>query len=217
MSKIDSKSDADNLQLVARTILLRNGRDPMKSLAQFITRLQVSSEIRALIGAELIRYKATKYLETQVEKIKQVGIQQVSDNQKSPGPQEKPVHVRDYQRNLPGQARHGLKEIQEAAKVSPLVFTVKLSNGMDFKKMCGREVRKIVPNTSFDFAMAIQAQRYAQFDDEAIMSDVIPDDVLKLHGSKAKRFSEMVTQGVQITIDAFLAMDYELQPKDLET
>jgi hypothetical protein len=39
------------------------------------------------------------------------------------------------------------------------------------------------------------------------MEDVIPDDILKVHEDKAKRFSALVTAGVSITFNAFEQME----------
>jgi hypothetical protein len=49
--------------MVALTCLKRNGESPAKALVPFINRIRVSPEVRALIGAEYIKEKATAYLE----------------------------------------------------------------------------------------------------------------------------------------------------------
>jgi hypothetical protein len=43
-------------------------------------------------------------------------------------------------------------------------------------------------------SISIQAQRYARFDDAAVMRDVIPDDILKVHEDEAKKFSSLITR-----------------------
>jgi hypothetical protein len=202
----------------AVTVLKRANKSPANALAPFIGRLRVSPEVRALIGADLIRDKALVYLEARAADMKNNsssskeesggGAQSVCDSQRLPGSAAAPsIPVVAHRRHRPGNARRGLVEVQAAANVAPNAFMIMLSDGRDFKKLKGFEVRRIVPNTAYDFALSIQAQRFAQFDDNAIVGDFLPDDMLREHGEKAKRFAALVTDGVSITIDAFLQME----------
>jgi hypothetical protein len=108
---------------------------------------------------------------------------------------------------MPGNAKRGLAEVKKTAELAPLAFVVRLSNGADFKTQRGWQVRQMVPNMAFDFAMSIQLQRHAQFEDDAVVADIASDDVLRTHLDKARRFSKLVADGVHITIDAFLDLE----------
>ena len=221
--------DAELLD-IARFALKRHGT-PEKALAGFADKIWNNAPLlRTVIGADAIKAAALKYLHSvpaqagggvraQSESHQGGGLADTSEggavrrtceSQKRSGPSSPDpsiVPVVAHNRGKPGNARRGLAEVAAIAARNPAIFTVKLSDGRDFKQLHGWEVRRIVPNTSFDFAMSVQAQRYARFDDAAIMGDVLPDDMLRTHEDKAKRFSALVAAGVEITFQAFEAMD----------
>lgn len=227
-----TRADEAALYNSAATCLRRNGMSTEKAIVPFVNRLRISPEIRALIGGMYVHEKAIAYLGARAaemrgfvmgEEVQKTpdsqlprglhpteasnGAQLDEDSQMAIGTAARTINVRKHTRNRPGEATRGRAELRAVAPIIAKAFSVQLSSGADFKKLTGREVRAIVPNTSFDFAMSVQAQRHTQFEDSAVVADFLSDDVLATHVTKARRFSSLVAGGVSITIDAFLAMD----------
>jgi len=117
------------------------------------------------------------------------------------------VSVTAHSRHKPGNARRGLAAMTRAATVTR-IFSIALSDGSDFMQLTHGAVKRIIPNSAFDAAMAFQALAYAQVTDDTVkVSEFLPQEIATEHAAKARKFSRLAEQGVSITVDAFLKME----------
>src|ERR1700730_4368336 len=213
-----TESDIKNLATMATNALHRDGGDANSALLAFMNRLRISPEIRALVGIELIRNTAADFLRTQAALIQtdkhkvaplgkgSGGFQGVDETQRGSGPAAT-IHVRQHDRHRPGNARHGLAEALAARALAPAAYSLELPDGRDYMGLRIREVKRIVPDSAFAACLSYQTQLYGQYDDESIVRDVMPVDVVKGHVALAKRYAKLVQDRVEITVPAFLAME----------
>jgi hypothetical protein len=184
--KGSSKFDAAQLYQAAITSLSRNGNAPSKAFADFVNRLRLSSQVRALIGVDHIHNKAMAYLEARAAELISAqaeggGVHRGDDSRSSVGPAVKPVNVKKHKRALPGHARIGLAEAQVRA---------------------------------FDQCMGVLLDLYAQCDGNPIVRDVLPENVAKEHVALAREYAALIARKVEMSARAFVEM--KKQQKQIE-
>jgi hypothetical protein len=205
-SKMPKPADDEKvLRELALTCLQRSGKDPVKAMHSFLERLHTSPEIRALIGEAYIKEKAHAYLDARAREMRG-------------GTADKPVAVRKHNRGLPGYPRITLDVAQHGAKLAPKAYILRLSDGRDLMAMPGREIRALIPRSAFDGAISFLLQQHARFEDDTLGRDIASVETMKFYAAVARRFSDMVASGVEITIQAFWAIEQRnrIEAKPLE-